>query len=229
MRAHKLPLISILLSLGCSGPQPNVAPPGGPANAATNDDAAGDDAAAEDEAGASPAAFSRVDPPGFILDEDEGIELSGVIDYIDEAEPVGTLRLEIASVTEEGEATLLMVQDLGELGPWKVRVPQDIGPINIVAYFDADMNGPSPGEPACTTRDPIIVGREDVTCLYLDLTAQEPTPEDELSHEFVEAGDIPSAPNPCVAPAKDKKPAPAEEDPAPAEEDPTPAEEPATE
>ncbi len=222
---------TLVLSSACSGPEPATDPglaPGGAGTAAPADAA---DAPAPD--GDRPPAFGRVDPPGFILADDEGVELSGVTAYLDELPPVGTLRIELSSITEGGESTLLVVQDLEELGAWSMRVPQDIGPVNLLAYFDVEMNGPSVGEPSAALTEPIVVAQQDIGGIELVISALEPTPPDELENDvvlpegatpdgdqvFVTIEDLgnPDAPQPANPPeegAPPEQPAPAEEAPA---------------
>jgi hypothetical protein len=225
--------LPLLLTLACSGPEQGITPPQGPGN-----DPAGGGAADADGGGGggAPPAFGRVDPPGFILGDDEGVELSGNLSYIDEVEPVGSLRLEVMAVVGEAETTLLAVQDLEELVDWKMRVPKDLGEITILAYFDAEMNGPSPGEPLGQLFENLVIGSESIGGIDLVLSAKEPGPPptgDEHGAEVpppadgpVHPGDKgddpgrpgvdgPAASGPAEAAEPEPEPAPAE--PAPAE------------
>lgn len=173
MRALLASSLSLMLSVGCSGPEQGITPPQGPGNAPAGGDAVGGGGGG---GAGGPPAFGRVDPPGFVLGENEGVELSGRLTYLDEAEPVGSLRLEIMAVVSEAETTLLAVQDLEELGDWTMRVPADLGEITVLAYFDAEMNGPSPGEPIGQLFENIVVGSEDISGIDLAVSAMEPGP-----------------------------------------------------
>ncbi len=226
MRSHLLATLPLLLVLGCSGPEQGITPPQGPGNAPNGGDAT--DGGGGGGPGGPPA-FGRVDPPGFVLSESEGVVLSGRLTYIDEAEPAGTLRLEVMAMLADGESTLLAVQDLEELGDWKMRVPKDLGAIGILAYFDAEMNGPSPGEPLGQVFEPVVVGQEDIAGIDLTLSAMEPVapeagapgPEGEKGEELEEPPEAGAAAEPAPVEDAPAEPAPVEEAPA----EPTPVEE----
>jgi hypothetical protein len=228
MRSFLLSATTLLLGLGCSGPESAATPPGS-AEADPPTQVQGGAPAVD---GATPPSHGRITAPSSALGDDEGIELSGTMAYLDDPPLVGTVRLEVMTTGDDGEATLLVVEDLEGLGPWSVRVPEDLGPVNLLAYVDAEMNGPNPGEPSSNLIEPITVAKADISGIELVLSANEPVPEEDLVKQqltpdgmpidpdgdqvFVTLEDLgnPDAPQPTAPPEAPPEPAPAEEAPA---------------
>lgn len=232
MRSFLMSVATILLGLGCSGPESAATPPG----SAEADPAALAGAGAPPVDGATPPSYGRITTPSTVVGDDEGIELSGTTAYLDDTPLVGTVRLEVMTAGGDGETTLLVVEDLEGLGPWSVRVPEDLGPVNVLAYVDAEMNGPSPGEPSSNLIEPITVAKADISGIELVLSAKDPVPPEELKQQqlgpdgmpidpdgdqvFVTLEDLgnPDAPQPAAPPEAPPEAAPPEA--APAEEAP---------
>jgi hypothetical protein len=179
MRATPLFVLFATLTLGCSGSADQAG--AGPAATGPAPGGAGGaiDAPTGDE-GSAPPAYGRITPAGFVLDADEGVKLSGTLRYVGQAEPVGTLMLEISvDPGPDGEtAGPIHVQELEGLGEWALQVPEDLGPIKILAYYDADMNGPGPEEPKGHYDVPINVGSEAIPGIDFIITDEAPAPPD---------------------------------------------------
>ncbi len=162
-------LLFLLLAVGCPEPPPDVI---SPSQAPTT--ASGGSAASPDDptttGGRIPPGM-RIEPPGFGLEEGEGVKISGTISY--EGEIDGQLRVEILQPGEEGDSPqLLHAATLDALGPWFVIAPADLGDIAVVAYLDRDQNGPSTDEPAALLESGVTVGQVDISGLDLVLVAE---------------------------------------------------------
>ncbi len=110
----------------------------------------------------------RLNPTGFQVSAGDGVTMSGSISYDGTAS--GVLRLDFLK-QPEGQTLpqLLHTMALDAPGPWKVDVPKDLGSVNIVAYLDANENGPNEGEPSATATN-IEVGGDPITGIDLELT-----------------------------------------------------------
>jgi hypothetical protein len=241
MRATLSCILLSMLAMGCSGSADQAANTPAATGPAPNGQAASIEAPTGEE-GAAPPPYGRITPPGFVLDEGEGVTLSGTIRFVGAAEPVGTLMMEINvdPGADNPAAGPIHVQELEGLGDWAVQVPEDLGPIMIIAYFDADMNGPNPEEPKGHYDPPLSVGSEDIPGIDFMVTDEVP-PDDPTElppPTVVDDGTVPpegrkAEPEPLML--IHEKEAPAEAAPAeepPAEEPPVeaaPAEEPPAE
>jgi len=203
MTIPQLTLMAAFVVSACGSTEP---PGGGPdqGNVPNDDGASNDGSAGSDggrKGGDAPPAFGRIDPPGFVLDE--GVLISGTITNGSGLEPVGTLRLEIAlrptedavapseaapseAAPSDGEPNvpeaaiskyvLLHVEDLEGLGPFQVRVPEDLGSVGLLAYFDEEMNGPSYEDMKSVPMDPVNVGLIDISGIELVIMAEDHVP-----------------------------------------------------
>ena len=121
--------------------------------------------------GSGPPAGSRPAPTGFTLTPGEGVKLSGTVTYSGSAK--GTIRVDFLRNPEGSPYPELMHSvELTEPGPWEVEVPKNFGALMIVGFIDADNNGPSPGEPSASNREPMSVGAQPVKGIELALSDQ---------------------------------------------------------
>jgi hypothetical protein len=121
--------------------------------------------APDHDPGAGPAAPGG-QPSNMGFDVTDGsVKISGTIDY--PGEVTGRIRLDY--LVQEGIAapSLVHTAELTSMGDWSEDVPTDFGKLMIVAFIDADGDGPNSGDPAA--RLEIEVGSEDVTGLALVL------------------------------------------------------------
>ena len=192
MRTTPTTILATVLTLACSVPDPPTPPPGaegagvpakfvelpegGPVGTAPSADVVQDgpaDAVVDPDiivAGAPPS-YGRITPPGFILREGEGVKLSGTIAYMGQTDPIGTLTLEVAVDPGQGKPTTgpLHVQELEGPGEWSLLVPEDLGPVQLLAYFDADMNGPGEDEYQGHYGSPLTVAKAAITGLDISI------------------------------------------------------------
>ncbi len=170
-------LLAPIFVLGCGSSDPATTPAPGDVVAPPNPEAPaveGEPGEGIIQEGDTPPAFGRIDPPGFVLGDGEGVLISGTVVQKAEIEPVGTLRLEVSVLTGPEDTPMnqmVHVQDLEGLGEFQIRVPADLGKVNLTAYFDEEMNGPNPGELGGGTQEPFTVGSTDVTGVVLSLDA----------------------------------------------------------
>lgn len=160
----RLLLPCLLLLAGCPDPSasrgagaPKDAPPGGPGGPGGPG------------AGGSGGGSSGPVHPGqtsFKVEPGQGVKLSGTIAYA--GTKTGTLRLDILRNpgTPGTFPELLYSATLDKAGPWEVEAPKNTGAVGIVAYLDADGNGPSQGEPAAEVAAEV----KDAPLPALDLT-----------------------------------------------------------
>jgi len=185
MRIASLKSTSLLLALvvaGCPEPPPDVV--GGSEGPSTSSGGDGEMAEPGDlsSSGGRIPPGMRIEPPGFGLEDGEGVKISGTIAY--EGELDGQLRVEILQSGGKGAGPqLLHALTLDELGAWSVVAPSGLGEVNLVAYLDRDQNGPSSDEPTALLEDAVDVGKVDISGLELVLVPQadtepskEPTP-----------------------------------------------------
>jgi hypothetical protein len=188
MNLPRLALLATLSLVACGASQPDATQPqpGGGAAPPPAGDAApeggtapapptGEPGAGEEVEGSGPEApppYSRVEPPGFVLEQGEGVKISGSIVNTSDIEPVGTLRLEVSVETGPEDLPIqkmVHVEDLEGLGAFSIRVPADLGKVFLSAYFDEDMNGPTPGELGGAIREPLVIGKQAVGDVRIDL------------------------------------------------------------
>jgi hypothetical protein len=205
---------------GGDGPAPPSAGDAAPApegDAAPAGDGAPGGSNAPDGAGPdSPPPYGRVEPPGFVLEQGEGVAISGTIANTSEIEPVGTLRIEVAVETGPEDLPIqkmVHVEDLEGMGAYTIRVPADLGKVFLSAYFDEDMNGPTPGELGGALRDPIMVGKQALTGVDIDLAFPLGDPPEGMEVKPVDGAGIPPKAGAGTPDNKPQQPeaAPAEE------------------
>ncbi len=229
-----LPILLSILLIGCPEPPPDVVTPGqaptagggGTAVAA----AAGDGVASPDDpatAGGRIPPGMRIEPPGFGLEEGEGVKLSGSLSY--EGEVDGELRVEILQAGGEGAGPqLLHAITLDALGPWSVIAPAGLGEVTVVAYLDRDHNGPSPDEPAGLLESAVDVADIDIAGLDMTLADSGPEGMEGLEDKVPPAGAAPAEGEAVEGEAVEGEAAPTEGAPAeaaPAEAAPPPKDE----
>ncbi len=114
------------------------------------------------------AAGGRPQVAGFQVATGAGVHLSGRVRY--DGNKHGVLRIDF--LRNSPTATfpeLLHTLSLKAPGEWSVEAPKDLGEVSIVAYIDADGNGPSDGEPAAKL-DRVKVGTTEQDDLDLILS-----------------------------------------------------------
>ena len=183
-----LPLLLILA--GCpdpaaTDPSANGAPPpGGPAPGGPPGEAQPGAPAEGSQAGApggdpnnvltggtspAPPPGGRPKPTGFELVPGQGIKLGGTVTYSGAA--TGKLRVDLLRNPEGAPYPELMASlELDKPGPWSIEVPKDYGDLSIIAFLDADDNGPSAGEPRSPFSAPIKIGKTDVSDVTLEMS-----------------------------------------------------------
>lgn len=83
----------------------------------------------------------------FQVEPGKGVRLAGTVSYAGSAS--GTLRIDF--LKNPAGATfpeLVHTLSLPAPGPWSVEAPVDLGEVSIVAFLDANDDGPGAGEPA---------------------------------------------------------------------------------
>lgn len=181
MSKKLLPLL--LLLVGCPDPAattdpnavPGQGPQGGPPptspgqpdpSAVPNPDGTAPPAAGG-AAGATPGA--RPAAPGFQVTAGQGVKISGTAVYAGSAK--GKLRIDFLRNPEGAPfPELIHSIELEKPGEWSVEAPQDIGELSVVAFLDADDNGPSPGEPMALYKSPLKIEKTEVKGVVLELS-----------------------------------------------------------
>lgn len=116
---------------------------------------------------------TQMAPTKLQLAPGEGVTLSGTIQYsgtltrpirIDLSQPAPT-------ADNSGASKILLATQIQAAGPWSVELPRGVGKVDIVAFIDADNNGPSDNEPVAR-RTGVQVG--DAPVAGLDLTLTDP-------------------------------------------------------
>ncbi len=153
-----------------------------------------------------------------MLGPGEGVSLKGTVAYKGEAEPVGTLRLEVSVVTGPEDTPMnqmVHVEDLEGVGDFSIQVPADLGQVFLMAYFDEEMNGPNEGEMGGGNEDPITVAKANIT--GIELVVDSPLGDPPEGQEIGPDGKPVRPPAAEEAPAEEPAAEPAAEE-APAEE-----------
>lgn len=121
------------------------------------------------EGGAAGGPSGRPTAPGFKVTAGEGVKLSGVISYA--GSKTGTIRIDFLQQSAQANfPDLVHSIELAAPGPWEVEAPKDGGEFWVVAFLDANGNGPDPGEPAARVKDLVKVGSTPITGLDLTLS-----------------------------------------------------------
>jgi hypothetical protein len=112
---------------------------------------------------------SRPAPAGFQVTPGQGVKLSGTIKYA--GTKTGTVRVDILRQEGDGKFPQLVHSiNLTAPGPWEVEAPKDAGDFMIVAFLDANDNGPEPTEPAARLKESVKIGSTPITGLDLELS-----------------------------------------------------------
>ncbi len=141
----------------------------------------------EAEAAGPPAADTRILPPGFVIGAGQGVLLSGTVTYTEDPGTNGQLTMEV--LPAKGGTGPLHVELLDGKGDWSLRVPKNLGDVNLLFYFDGDNNGPSAGETSFDYPEPISIGSSDVTGLAIDFGNGDPQEVEEPEGVEVPAED----------------------------------------
>ena len=103
-----------------------------------------------------------MEPPGFQVEEGQGVMVSGTVKY--EGDKTGTYRMDFLRPPGEGQRPgAVHTMSIEGQGEWSVEVPKDFGELAIVAFVDVNDDGPSPDEPKVVLEKPIEVGSEPIT------------------------------------------------------------------
>jgi hypothetical protein len=99
----------------------------------------------------------------------QGVKLSGKVTFDGSAK--GVLKIDFLRNPEGSPfPELLHSLQLSGPGDWSVEAPKDIGEISIVAFIDADENGPTPGEPMALYKDQLKIEKADIADINLELS-----------------------------------------------------------
>ncbi len=237
-RSHLASLPLLLLALGCGDPVPNV-DPGPPPAPEPPPPADGEPAALNPQGAAAapnappPAAGG---PPGskFVIEDGEGVEISGTIRYAGAAQ--GKLFLDVLDAspdTPEDSVRLLHSTTVEAPGAWTIVAPKGRGPVRLCAFIDVDDNGPTPADPKVVTPEPIDIGSSPIHGVTLELVddwdAQNadrlslyqsgsdamPPPADQTGPEAIPQANVDGEPVPTTEPPQaELQPSPAAGEPA---------------
>ncbi len=131
---------------GAAGGDPKGGPGGGPPGGAPGEGGAGAPLPPQD--GTQEPAKVVVHPDvEFQVEGGKGVKVSGSVTYTGSQK--GTIRVDFLRAQDKaGFPEIVGSLTLKAPGPFSVDVPQNLGKVQIVAYVDADGNGPSDGEAA---------------------------------------------------------------------------------
>lgn len=114
------------------------------------------------EGGDPSAAGGVAQMPTLTVDPGTGVKLSGEFTYAGTAQ--GSYRVDFFQVGNDGRPMILHALKLEKPGPWEMEVPKGLGKVNLLAFVDAEGNGPQMAEPSALLRD-VEVGQEPLATL----------------------------------------------------------------
>jgi hypothetical protein len=169
MNAHTLRTLAILTCfIGLAGcPEPVPVPGAG------TGDAAGGAGAGPD---GGPGGVGAPDPGGnspnqarWAVKQGEGVTLSGTFAY--EGVKTGKYRMDFRATPENGGPPgLVHTLELQGPGEWTTSAPKNAGKVDIIAFIDVDGDGPTEGDPAGATPDPIEVLEAPIADISIPVT-----------------------------------------------------------
>lgn len=119
--------------------------------------------------GTPPEGGARPTSPSFQVAAGEGVKVSGTVTY-GGAAATGKVKIDFLRHAEGAQfPELLHSVTLAGPGAFEVEAPKDAGKLMVVAFMDANDNGPDPAEPRAPAQE-IVVGTAPVTGLTLALT-----------------------------------------------------------
>lgn len=127
-----------------------------------------DGAAGGGTPGAGPATM-----PSLTVEPGTGVKLSGEFKYSGTAQ--GKNRVDFFQVGGDGRPMILHAMTLDKAGPWEIELPKALGKINVLAFIDAEGNGPQLAEPSVLLKD---VDVEQAPLPGLTLTLTDGAPND---------------------------------------------------
>lgn len=134
------------------GPPPGGQPPGG-----------------AQPPGSAPTPTGGVRPNStFQVAAGQGVKLSGTVTY--EGAKKGDLRVDFLRSNMGSFPELVHSLTLPQPGAFEVEAPKGFGEVSVVAFLDADGNGPSDGEPAARIEGTLKIEDQDLPNLVLALT-----------------------------------------------------------
>ncbi len=89
--------------------------------------------------------------PKFEVAPGTGAKLSGTFVY--EGAAKGTYRVDFFNIGPDGRPRVLHAMTLDKPGPWELEAPKGLGKINVLAFVDAQGNGPQLVEPSALLKD----------------------------------------------------------------------------
>ncbi|MEE2750849.1 MAG: hypothetical protein VX519_05425 [Myxococcota bacterium] len=107
----------------------------------------------------------EVNAAKFVLDPENSIDISGILDYPGQKE--GKLLVEVLTVTD-GTPELKHSEVFEKAGDFTIGMPKALGSVQLVAFVDVDGDGPSEHDPAGML--PIEVQDAPVSGLVLTLS-----------------------------------------------------------
>lgn len=133
------------------GPPPGAPPPGSP------------------PPGAAPTATGGVRPnTAFQVAPGQGIKISGTVSYAGTRK--GDLRVDFLRSNLGSFPELVHSVTLPQPGAFEVEAPKGFGEVSVVAFLDADGNGPSDGEPAARVDGTLKIEDKDIGGITLTLS-----------------------------------------------------------
>lgn len=105
-----------------------------------------DGAAGGGAPGAGPATM-----PSLTVEPGTGVKLSGEFKYSGTAQ--GKNRVDFFQVGADGRPMILHAMTIDKAGPWEIELPKALGKINLLAFIDAEGNGPQLAEPSVLLKD----------------------------------------------------------------------------
>lgn len=104
----------------------------------------------------------------FQVTSGQSVKISGTVSY--SGTRTGDLRVDFLKSNVGAFPELAHSITLPKPGPFEVEAPKGYGELSVVAFLDADGNGPSEGEPAARIEGTITVADADITGLSLTLS-----------------------------------------------------------
>ena len=145
------------------------------------------------------------EPGSFDLPDGAGVTIKGTLSY--SGDKTGQLRIDILKKEEDAPPQLLHVEKLDAVGTFQLQVPPNTGPVSLVAFIDAEDDGPSVDDPAGLVA--IEIGDENLDDVAIALS-DDPDLGDLTPGDAPPPGEVPSMNG--AAPENPEIPVPDEEE-----------------
>lgn len=164
-RMTVLGLVGLVLG-GCPEPDDAAVTPEPAGDGSASGEASGDNNTTNNGSG-EPQPFSNPNDARFSVQPDSAVKLSGTFQY--DGDVTGSYRIDFQR--QEGSAPPMLVHaiELEQPGEFSVDVPKGYGEIQLLGFVDAKSDGPTADDPVGRTREPIIIGEEDITGVVLEV------------------------------------------------------------